>query len=114
MHSATPVILSSLAVAAVVLAAPLRAQDLHEQSSIEIRRQPFRLQWVDGLSLDGPWLAAGGTNIEGFSQLAMYRRDGTKWIPHPVLTGGGIADIDGNRLVVSDGESAATQVYRLV
>lgn len=105
-------ILSALALLAA--AAPAAAQVLHEESFLDVRPPPFRLQWVNSLALEGPWLAASGTNIEGFGELAFYRREGAAWIPHPLLpfTGGGVVDMDGNRLAVSDGEAHSTVVYR--
>ncbi len=107
--------LSGLALVAVAHAAPVHAQVLHEESFLEVRPQPFRLQWVNSLALEGPWLAAAGTNIEGFGDLAFYRREGAAWIPHPLApyAGGGVVDMDGNRLAVSDGEAHSTSVYRL-
>lgn len=102
---------------AVCLAASARvssAQELHERSFLQTRLQPVQLAFVNFLSLDGPWLAAGGADLSGFEGHALYHFEDSGWVARKPLDVGAFVDIDRDRYVASTGEYPYAAVYRLV
>jgi len=103
--------LAALPAALLVLGASLaaQAQDLFEQSALDTSAE---LDFVSGLALEGPWLAAGGSAF-GFVGMVVYRRVGSEWQLQPVF-GGGFVEFERERLLVSDAESHRTRLFQLV
>lgn len=81
-------------------------QVLTEQLVLE----PQHLDFVTTLSLEGPWLAAGGASTEGFEAGVLYQRQGTAWVDQAFY--GAWVDVDQDVFLGSVSEDHYSFVYR--
>jgi len=102
-----------LALAPCLLLPVAPQQVLNEVGVIETGLEPGGLEFVNGLELDGDWLAAGGSG-GWYEHQMLWQRDGLGWIQSSAPWAGGFVEIDGPSYASAIHEYAMTRVFRWV